>query len=379
MKKKLIYTLVVLILAVLPLAAKNITYDEFITEAADLFSSYAGGSEKLSLVSFEGGSESLSDTVIHDLETALINRGCIVLDRENQEKIIEELEFQTSGLVDDSEAISIGHMMGADAIIVGEAKNNVSSLTVELKLIDLETTLVRRINSWDIKYDTTLRNLLSDNTDKVGNQKVTVGVRGGVLLPFSKPHEDMIGTGVNPTVHNSIVISASGFAGYRVTEAFTVQAEVGVSINNEMKISGMDLDTDINLKYSTLEIPLVLSFAVVQNPLRVELYGGAYVSLPITDLDLELVDYHGATGSVKLTSFTLGALGGLKIGKTLGPGELFVDGRFMNDFDSLKIGGIFEYWVSDGETRSKKQVDLTDCKVCVRRGVTITVGYAFTL
>ncbi len=377
MKKKLICILIAVVVIALPLCAKSISYDDFITEASDLFASYAGGSEKLSVVGIEGEYGTLSDTLTHDLETALINRGCIVLDRDNQEKVIEELEFQTSGLVDDDEAISIGHMMGADAIIVGEAKNNVSSLTVELKLIDLETTLVRRINSWDIKYDTTLRNLLSDRTDNVGSQKIIVGARGGAMFSFSKPHEDMIGTGVNPTVKNSIVPSFSGFVGYRITEAFKVQAEVGVSLNNEMKISGMDLDTDINLKYSTLEIPLILSFAVVQNPVRVEVYGGAYISLPITDLDLELVDYDGAKGSVKLSSYTLGVVGGMMVGKKLGPGELFIDGRFMNDFDSLKIGGQFEYTESDGKT--KRQVDLTDERVCIRRGVVVSIGYAFSL
>ncbi len=377
MKKKLICILIAVVVIALPLCAKSISYDDFITEASDLFASYAGGSEKLSVVGIEGEYGTLSDTLTYDLETALINRGCIVLDRDNQEKVIEELEFQTSGLVDDDEAISIGHMMGADAIIVGEAKNNVSSLTVELKLIDLETTLVRRINSWDIKYDTTLRNLLSDRTDNVGSQKIVVGAKGGAMFSFSKPHEDMIGTGVNPTVKNSIVPSFSGFVGYRITEAFKVQTEVGVSLNNEMKISGMDLDTDINLKYSTIEIPLILSFAVVQNPVRVEVYGGAYISLPITDLDLELVDYDGAKGSVKLSSYTLGVAGGMMVGKTLGPGELFIDGRFMNDFDSLKIGGQFEYTESDGKT--KRQVDLTDVRVCIRRGVVVSIGYAFSL
>ncbi len=377
--KKIISILLVLALFVVPLFAKNLTYDEFVSDAVTFFASYAGSKTKLSVVALESDFGSLSDTLLHDLEKGLINSGCIVLDRENQEKIIAELEFQTSGLVDDSEAISIGHMLGADAIIVGSVTNNVSSLTVELKLIDLETTLVRRINSWDIKYDTKLRNLISDNATNVGNQKIVVGVKGGAMFSFSKPHEDMIGTGVNPTVKNSVVPSFNGFVGYKISEAIKVQIEVNLSLNNEMKISGMDLDTDINLKYSTIEIPLVLSFAIVQNPIKVEVYGGAYVSLPITDLNLELVDYNGASGAVKLTSFTLGALCGMTVGKKLGPGELFVDGRFINDFDSLKIGGIFEYTVSDGEIKSKKQIDLADNKVCTRRGVAVSEGYVFSL
>lgn len=146
-----------------------------------------------------------------------------------------------------------------------------------------------------------------------------------------------------------------------------------------MKISGMDLDTDILLKYTTLDVPLIFSYSLVQNPVRVDVYGGAYVSLPITDLNLELVDYKGAKGSVKLKSYTLGILGGLRVGKTLGPGEVFIDGRFSNDFDSLKIGGVFEYTISDGETKSKKQVDLTGKKVAVRRGMVVSIGYAFSL
>ena len=377
--KKIISLLLVLILFVTPLFAKNFTYDEFVSDAVSFFASYAESKTKLSIVALESDFDSLSDTLLHDLEKGLINSGCIVLDRENQEKIIAELEFQTSGLVDDNEAISIGHMMGADAIIVGTVTNNVSSFTIELKLIDLETTLVRRINSWDLKYDTKLRNLISGNASNIGNQKVVAGVKTGALFSFSKPHEDMIGTGVNPTVKNSIVPSFNGFVGYKISESLKLQVEVNVSLNNEMKISGMDLDTDINLKYSTIEIPLLVSFAVVQNPVKVEVYAGAYISLPITDLNLELVDYKGASGSVKLTSFTVGALGGVTVGKKLGPGDFFVDGRFINDFDSLKIGGIFEYTVTDGDVKSKKQVDLTDKNVCTRRGIEISVGYVFSL
>lgn len=378
--KKLIYLLLVLLLVLLPLSAKSVTYSEFVADAAELFSSYANESSvKLSVVGIEDGYKTLSSSLIHDLENALINKGSVVVDRENQNKIIEELEFQTSGLVDDKDAISIGHMLGADAIIVGEVTNNVSNLTIELKLIDLDTTLIKRIGTWSVKYDTTLKNLISDNSNKIGSQKVVVGVKGGALFLLSKPHEDMIGTGVNPTVNNGIAKSFEAFASYKVTESFKFQVGVGVSLNNEMKISGMELDTDINLKYSTLEIPLTLSFAVIQNPIRVEIYGGGYISLPISDLNLELVDYMGAVGSVKLTSYTLGVLGGLRIAKTLGPGEFFFDGRFINDFDSLKIGGVFEYTVSDGEIKTKKQVDLTDRKVCIRRGAEVSIGYAFSL
>ncbi len=377
--KKLIYLLLVLLLVLLPLSAKSITYGEFVDDAAELFSSYAKSNIKLSVVGFEDGYETLSSSLIHDLENALINKGCIVVDRENQKKVIEELEFQTSGLVDDDKAISIGHMLGADAIIVGKATNSVSVLTIELKLIDLETTLVKRIGTWDIKYDTELKNLLNDNSNKIGSQKVVVGIKGGALFSFSKPHEDMIGTGVNPIVKNGIVPSFEGFVGYKVTENFKLQVGVNLSLNNEMKISGMDLDTDINLSYSTLEVPLSLHFSVVQNPIRVELYGGGYISLPISDLNLELVDYRGATGSVKLMSYTFGVLGGLTVAKTIGPGEFFIDGRFLSDLDSLKIGGVFEYTVSDGEIKTKKQVDLTNRKVCIRRGVEVSLGYAFSL
>lgn len=377
--KKLIYLLLVLLLVLLPLSAKSVTYSEFVRDAAELFSSYAKSNVKLSVVGFEDGYETLSSSLIHDLENALINKGCVVVDRENQNKIIEELEFQTSGLVDDSDAISIGHMLGADAIIVGNATNNVSNLTIELKLIDLETTLVRKIGTWSVKYDTTLKNLLNDNSNRIGSQKVAVAIKGGALFLSSKPHEDMIGTGVNPIVNNGIAKSIEAFLNYKITESFKLQVGVGVSLNNEMKISGMDLDTDINLNYSTLEIPLSLSFAVIQNPIRVELYGGGYISLPISDLNLELLDYRGATGSVKLTSYAFGVLGGLRIAKTIGPGEIFIDGRFINDLNSLKIGGLFEYTVSDGEIKTKKQVDLTDRKVCIRRGAEVSIGYAFSL
>ena len=145
----------------LPLCAKAVSYDDFINDAAELFASYSGTKTTVCIMPLDGAMDEFNAAFIGDLSRELINRDCVVLDRQNTEEIVEELKFQTSGLVDDRKAVSIGHMMGAELIITGSATNSVSSLTIELKLIDIETTLVKRISEWNIRYDDTLKNTIT--------------------------------------------------------------------------------------------------------------------------------------------------------------------------------------------------------------------------
>lgn len=360
----------------LPLCAKAVSYDDFINDAADLFASYSGTKATVCIMPLDGATYEFNAAFIGDLSRELINRDCVVLDRQNTEEIVEELKFQTSGLVDDRKAVSIGHMMGAELIITGSATNSVSSLSIELKLIDIETTLVRRISEWNIRYDNTLKNTITGGASGVGSQKISIGVRAGGMFAFSKPHEDMVGTGVNPMVKNGLVLSAAASLGYKILDPLKVQAEIVLSYNNSMNVSGMGVP-DTTVTYSTIEIPLILSFAAVRHPVVAEIYGGAYISLPVSDINIEMAGL--GKGSIKLTGNTLGFTVGLSVSKNIGPGYIIADVRYINDFDSLKIAGVFETVIESEEGDIPVTVDLNGMRVCTRRGISATVGYSFAL
>lgn len=374
--KRIISLLIILLIASSLFAASAVKYDQFINQATEFFGSYLSSDIKVTLVNVESEYPEFSEELLNDLEKKLINFGCTVLDRKNTDAIVAELEFQSSGLVDDREAVSIGHMLGADMIIVGKATNKGDYMRLELSLIDLSTTLVVRKEDWNIKYDDTLLSLMKGEGDTVGNKLFSVGLKGGMMFASNTPHEDMIGTGVNPDVENGKPIVASLFFAVRPFGSLKIQTEVDLTWKNYLKISGMGLPETI-IEYSSFEIPLILSYEAIKRPVSVEVYGGAYISMPLGDLKLTLTDVGSAT--IKLKGNTLGVVGGFTVGKDLGPGKIFADFRVMNDFDSFLIDGKFVYHTYDGYDKVEHEIDLAGSRLNTRKGATLTLGYQFSL
>ena len=374
--KRIISLLIILLIASSLFAASAVKYDQFINQATEFFGSYLSSDIKVTLVNVESEYPEFSEELLNDLEKKLINFGCTVLDRKNTDAIVAELEFQSSGLVDDREAVSIGHMLGADMIIVGKATNKGDYMKLELSLIDISTTLVVRKEDWNIKYDDTLLSLMKGEGDTVGNKFFSVGLKGGMMFASNTPHEDMIGTGVNPDVENGKPIVASLFFAVRPFGSLRIQTEVDLTWKNYLKISGMGIPETI-IEYSSFEIPLILSYEAIKRPVSVEVYGGAYISMPLGDLKLTLTDVGSAT--IKLKGNTLGVVGGFTVGKDLGPGKLFADFRVMNDFDSFLVDGKFVYHTYDGYDKVEHEIDLAGSRLNTRKGATLTLGYQFSL
>ena len=374
--RRIITFLIFLLIASSLFAASTVKYEQFLNQATEFFGSYLSSDIKVTLVNVESGYPEFSEELLTDLEKNLINFGCTVLDRKNTDAIIAELEFQSSGLVDDKEAVSIGHMLGADMIIVGKAINKGDYLKLELSLVDLSTTLVVRKEDWNIKYDDTLLSLMKGEDDTVGNRFFSVGLKGGIMLASNTPHEDMIGTGVNPDVENGRPITATMLLSVRPFGGLRIQAEVDITFKNHLKISGMGTPETI-IEYSSFEIPFIVSYEAIKRPVSVEVYGGAYISMPLGDLKLTLKDVGSAT--IKLKGNTLGVMGGFTVGKDIGPGQLFADFRVMNDFDSFLVDGKFVYHTYDGYKKVEHEIDLAGKKLNTRKGATLTLGYQFSL
>ena len=374
--KRIISLFIILLIASSLFAASAVKYDQFINQATEFFGSYLSSDIKVTLVNVESEYPEFSEELLNDLEKKLINFGCTVLDRKNTDAIVAELEFQSSGLVDDREAVSIGHMLGADMIIVGKATNKGDYMKLELSLIDISTTLVVRKEDWNIKYDGTLLSLMKGEGDTVGNKLFSVGLKGGMMFASNTPHEDMIGTGVNPDVENGKPIVASLFFAVRPFGSLKIQTEVDLTWKNYLRISGMGIPETI-IEYSSFEIPLILSYEAIKRPVSVEVYGGAYISMPLGDLKLTLTDVGSAT--IKLKGNTLGVVGGFTVGKDLGPGKLFADFRVMNDFDSFLVDGKFVYHTYDGYDKVEHEIDLAGSRLNTRKGATLTLGYQFSL
>jgi len=74
------------------------------------------------------------------VENAFVNVGKVrVVDRQNIQKIIDEYEFQATGLTDENTAVEIGKLSGADIIVIGSINNVGDRFYLNIKLIEVET------------------------------------------------------------------------------------------------------------------------------------------------------------------------------------------------------------------------------------------------
>ncbi|UCF96212.1 MAG: hypothetical protein JSV89_13610 [Spirochaetaceae bacterium] len=84
--------------------------------------------------------EETASGVMVFIENAFVNVGELrVVDRENITKIVKEYEFQSSDLTDESTAVEIGKLSGADIIVIGSISYVGEIFYLNIKLISVET------------------------------------------------------------------------------------------------------------------------------------------------------------------------------------------------------------------------------------------------
>ena len=376
MGKRGIVLALLIVLFCMPLFASSDRYDGVVAEIAENFASVIGKDNAVAFVAFDCESKGFTERFRSDLERNLINRDVTVVDRSNIDAIVAELEFQTSGLVDDDSAVSIGHMLGAKMIISAKAANMIGAYRVDIQLIDIESTQVKRHLIYYLKYDTNLRNIINGNSSSIGNQKFGVGVRGGMAFEFNKAHEDMVGEGLRPAEKSpkSIVPTLAAF--YRVLDTLKVQLEVSFIPSNGIDIIDMEyedeeshkFDWDISIKYSTVDIPVIVAWNFIQEPVSVDVFAGAYVSIPVSSVNMKLHEKNydiKEEAAVNSTGIVFGAVGGFDAGFKLGPGSLVVDARFFYDLVPSKAKG--DILGDDPQG------------LLYRKGLTISAGYMFEI
>lgn len=353
-------------------ASTNAMAYEAVLEDAAKELSKAIGSSTVAVVAEDSGSNAFAQRLSSDLGIGLSNKGCRVLDRSNIDAIVSELEFQTSGLVDDDQAVSIGHMLGARMMVVAGSTGGVSSHGLDIQLIDVETTLVVRHLSYEIKYDAAFLNILEGGSSNIGDQRFSIGLRGGVSMGFNKAHEDMVGTGTKPAEKTPLAFVPTLAAFYRFTDTLKVQLELSFCRDTGLDVLGLYDDStgrllDIHLSYSTLDIPVMLSWSFIRRPVEVSALVGAYVSLPLTaaNISYSIEGYGDLKGSVDMEGFTFGAVAGFDVGFDLGPGRLVLDARVFYDAFPSK---------AKGELLGEKPQG-----VMYRRGFVASAGYMFGL
>jgi hypothetical protein len=100
--------------------------------------------KKLAVVGITSGTKNVDEEtasgVMVFIENAFVNVGKVrVVDRQNIAKIVKEYEFQQSDLTDESTAVEIGKLSGADIIVIGSISYVGKQYYLNIKLISVET------------------------------------------------------------------------------------------------------------------------------------------------------------------------------------------------------------------------------------------------
>ncbi len=100
--------------------------------------------KKLAVMGINRGTKNVNEEtasgVMVFIENAFVNVGKVrVVDRQNIAKIVKEYEFQLSDLADESTAVEIGKLSGADIIVIGSISYVGDMYYLNIKLVSVET------------------------------------------------------------------------------------------------------------------------------------------------------------------------------------------------------------------------------------------------
>lgn len=120
-------------------------------------------------LSSDDGNAIAEDYVTDALTEAVFNTGKIkIFERANLEKILSEQKFQSSGLVDEDTAKDIGKIAGVDFICYGTLKNIGDSITVNVRVVDVQNGEICAMARATVDKDNYLKNVKFE-ARKTGN------------------------------------------------------------------------------------------------------------------------------------------------------------------------------------------------------------------
>lgn len=145
----------------LQLSGKATIADMFYELAGDLLKNTAKD-KKISMafvaLTSDAQNKLVENYVTDALTQAVFEGGNVrIIERANLEKILKEQKFQSSGLVDDNSAKAIGKIAGVDYVCYGDMKDIGEEITVNARIVDVESGEVLAISRTTVEKDKYLR------------------------------------------------------------------------------------------------------------------------------------------------------------------------------------------------------------------------------
>ena len=184
--------------------------------------------------------------------------------------------------------------------------------------------------------------LASENSEHKSD--ILVGGGGGLFVRYNMPFLSSLGiqTGLDVLANN----------GYKVEAAKT--------------ISEKTYSASISATYTSLELPILITYDIGLGPVTLTLLLGPNISFPINKMKVTTaLNSSSATDEWNIANKAIfGITGGAAVALRLGPGSLVTDIRYTNDFTPVK----------GGEKDSENPMDLF-----TRRALALSLGYQIRL
>ena len=373
MKKRVVTALVLMLIVTSAMCAQTVTYDVAVRNIVTQIVRAIDENEIIAIVGFDSTSEQFSTRIIDDITRDLINDGIKVVERQRLDAVLREQNFQLSGNVSDKSMQSIGRMLGASSIIVGNGENMVEHYRINFRVLSVRTALVKRQIAQDVTYNANMRRMLSRNTasDAIGKTTFYIGGMLGPGIGLHSIDDDVYeGQTDNPKEESGVGFAFSLYVGYQILEHLAIQSGLDFLFNNNVKLSGGDWSQSISLH--TLDIPLLARYTIIFSPIVLDVIGGFHLSFPVGKINIDYSDDYSNKGAFSVTpkNATFGMNFGVNVGYKLGPGNIIGGISFVFDFNPLRA----EIYTGATNWLEKKEMD-----VVTRRSLNIMVGYGYKL
>lgn len=147
-----------------PSAGNNgggLSLDEAIAlSAMDIAAKLPAGT-RVAVVAFESPEQNLSGYIMDEITGILTDGGLELADRSNLEHVYRELNFQTSGEVDEEDALAVGKFLGARYVVTGQLVNTGNGYNYRLNGINVETAVQESSTRLVVRDDRNIERLLA--------------------------------------------------------------------------------------------------------------------------------------------------------------------------------------------------------------------------
>ena len=123
------------------------SFESILIKASEQLLKTIPDNSKIAIVYITAKDESMKDYIAGELEYIWVNKGYSIIDRGELERVRGEQRFQMGGEVDDTTAVSIGKIAGADIIVTGRVDGEGDLRRLRLRALETQTARVVGVSS----------------------------------------------------------------------------------------------------------------------------------------------------------------------------------------------------------------------------------------